>query len=240
MKKWCGSVFLIFSLLMAGGCSNEKAVAKEDVEKLEALQTKVQVPVVNDFLQKFDFDQRKKTKTHVVLHFISNAAHNPENPYIYEDIRNIFVEYDVAPHYMIDRDGVIYYLLPENRVARHSGKGELVEFPDYKDHLNDYSIGIELMAIGTEAEMETVITPEQYLTIPQEHIGYTEAQYESLNLLLDDILARNPKIKNDRNHILGHDEYAPGRKTDPGSLFDWSKLKQAVKHGDGSHVPAGM
>ena len=56
------------------------------------------------------------------------------------------------------------------------------------------------------------------------HIGYTEAQYKSLSLLLDDILARNKKMKRDRNHIIGHDEYAPARKTDPGSLFDWSKI----------------
>jgi N-acetyl-anhydromuramyl-L-alanine amidase AmpD len=90
--------------------------------------------------------------------------------------------------------------------------------------LNKYSIGIELMAIGTEAEMAPMMSVEHYKKIPKEHIGYTEAQYGALNLLLDDILTRNKKIKRDREHIIGHDEYAPERKTDPGSLFEWVKV----------------
>jgi N-acetyl-anhydromuramyl-L-alanine amidase AmpD len=227
MKKWHKLLFLALSLLWLGGCSDEKAVVAKgevEIEKQEVIQTRVAIPVNYDFMQKFDFEQRKENKTHVVLHFISNAAMNPENPYIYEDIRKIFVEYEVGSHYLIDRTGEIYFLLPENRVARHSGKGNLRGFTEYKDHLNDYSIGIELMAIGTEAEMESMMTPEEYKKIPPEHIGYTDAQYQSLNRLLDDILARNKKIKRDRNHIIGHDEYAPERKTDPGSLFDWSKI----------------
>jgi N-acetyl-anhydromuramyl-L-alanine amidase AmpD len=223
MKKWFVLMLSAAAVLVAG-CSNEKAVAKEELAKTEILQTRLEVPVVKDFMQKFDFEPRKEAKTHVVLHFISNAAVNPENPYNYEDVRSIFTDYDVSPHYMIDREGVIYHLLPENRVARHSGKGELRGFPEYKDHLNDYSIGIELMAIGTEAEMKDMISSEDYQKIPTEHIGYTEAQYKSLNLLLDDILARNPYIKRDSTHIIGHDEYAFGRKTDPGSLFDWEMI----------------
>lgn len=215
---------LLAAVVLVAGCSNEKAVAKEELRKSKVLQTRIEVPVVKDFMQKFDFEPRKEAKTHVVLHFISNAAVKPDNPYNYDDIRSIFTEYDVAPHYMIDREGVIYYLLPENRIARHSGKGELPGFPEYKDHLNDFSIGIELMAIGTEAEMEAMMSSEDYKKIPQEFIGYTDAQYESLNLLLEDILARNPKIKNDRTHIIGHEEYAHGRKSDPGSLFDWKKI----------------
>lgn len=31
-------------------------------------------------------------------------------------------------------------------------------------------------------------------------------------------------VKRNRKHVLGHDEYAPGRKTDPGELFDWERL----------------
>lgn len=226
MKKWYLLMFLALSLLWLGGCSDEMAVAKGEPEKAEVIQTKIEVPVIKDFLQKFDFEQRKERKTHVVLHFTSNAALNPEDPYVYEDIRGIFKEYDVSPHYMIDRNGVIYYLLPENRVARHAGKGDLEGYPEYKDHLNDFSIGIELMAIGTEAEMQSIIPSEEYKKIPKEHIGYTEAQYKSLKLLIDDIIARNPKIKRNRTHIIGHDEYAKGRKTDPGSLFNWGRIIQ--------------
>jgi N-acetyl-anhydromuramyl-L-alanine amidase AmpD len=227
MVKRLVLTILLISLVGAGGCSNrthEEAVSKAEPEKPAAAQKVIQIPVKKDFMPKLNFVPRSDIKTHVVLHFISNAAVNPDNPYIYEEIRGIFVDYDVAPHYMIDRNGEIYFLLPETRSARHSGKGELNEYPEYKDHLNDYSIGIELMAIGTEEEMETMMSPEDYKKIPPEHIGYTEAQYKSLNLLLDDILARNSKVKKDRKHIIGHDEYAPDRKTDPGSLFDWKKI----------------
>lgn len=214
-------------IFLTGGCSHrfeEEAVAKTKVENTKKAPAGIRVPVTKDFMPNMNFVPRSNVKTHVVLHFISNAANNPENPYVYEEIRNIFIDYDVSPHYMIDRDGDIYFLLPESRRARHAGKGELLDFPDYKDGLNDHSIGIELMAIGTEAEMEPMMSHDDYKKIPQEHIGYTEAQYKSLNLLLDDILARNKKIKRDKIHIIGHDEYAQERKTDPGSLFDWAKI----------------
>lgn len=219
-------VLLIFLLIM-GGCSgqtHDQVVVKAETKKSRDVNAEVQIPVTKDFMPRLNFVPRSNSKTHVVLHFISNAAMNPEHPYIYEDIREIFVDYDVSPHYMIDREGEIYYLLPETRAARHAGKGELPGYPDYKDDLNDYSIGIELMAIGTEAEMGTMLSAEAYKKIPQEHIGYTEAQYQSLNMLLEDILARNKSILRNREHIIGHDEFAPERKNDPGSLFDWSKI----------------
>ncbi|MBS8265704.1 N-acetylmuramoyl-L-alanine amidase [Mesobacillus boroniphilus] len=227
MMKWT----MLLLLLMAGGCSasiEEEAVAKAEVEKPKVVQAGVQIPVIKDFMPRLNFVPRSDVKTHVVLHFSSNAVGNPENPYVYEEIRKVFDEYDVSPHYMIDRNGQIYYMLPETRAARHAGKGDLADFPDYADHLNRYSIGIELMAIGTGEEMATMMSTEDYKKIPQEHIGYTDAQYDALNLLLDDIVARNRNIKKDRDHIIGHDEYAPERKTDPGSLFDWSRVVSVI------------
>ena len=219
-------VLLMFLLITAGcsGQAHEEVVAKAETKVSRDVYKEIQIPVTKDFMPRLNFVPRSNSKTHVVLHFTSNAVLNPENPYIYEDIRKIFVEYDVSPHYMIDREGEIYYLLPETRAARHAGKGELPGYPEYIDDLNDYSIGIELMAIGTEEEMGTMLSEAAYKKIPQEHIGYTEAQYQSLNSLLEDILARNKKILRNRDHIIGHDEYAPERKNDPGSLFDWSKL----------------
>lgn len=230
MKKSGMAVFVFLIILMAG-CESRGAVTKAQPEKAKGAPAMVQIPVVKDFLPKFHFERRQETKTHVVLHFSSNAAMNLENPYIYEEIREIFVEYNVSPHYLIDRDGIVYFLLPENRVARHSGKGELTGYPGYKDRLNDFSIGIELMAIGTEPEMQSIISSEDYKKIPEHHIGYTEAQYTALNALLDDILTRNKNIKRDRKHIVGHNQYAPTRKTDPGTLFDWTRI---LKKADGS------
>ncbi|MBM7662507.1 N-acetyl-anhydromuramyl-L-alanine amidase AmpD [Bacillus mesophilus] len=167
---------------------------------------------------------RVGTISHVVLHFMSNAAVKPNDPYNIEDLTNIFIEYGFSTNYMIARDGTIYRLVPENRTAFHAGPGYLAEFEFYDDILNGYSIGIELLAIGTKEEMTSMIPAKTYNTIDPAHIGYTEAQYESLNNLLDSILKRNPSILPNRDHIIGHDEYAPNRKSDPGSLFDWSKV----------------
>ena len=81
-----------------------------------------------------------------------------------------------------------------------------------------------MMAIGTKEEMSSILPVAHYDSIPQSHIGFTEAQYQSLDNLINDIVERYPAIKHDRVHIVGHDEYAPDRKSDPGSLFDWSKI----------------
>lgn len=217
---------VILLALVLSGCSDrvqEEVVARAEVKKPSA-SIEVEIPVKKDFMPNLNFVPRSNEPTHIVLHFISNAGNDPYNPYKYEDIRNIFIDYDVSPHYMIDRDGEIYFLLPESRAARHAGKGKIEGYNDYDDTLNKYSIGIELMAIGSEAEMQQMMSSEHYRKIPAEHIGYTEAQYQALNLLIDDILARNSMIKRDRKHIIGHDEYAPDRKTDPGSLFEWKKI----------------
>lgn len=134
------------------------------------------------------------------------------------------MEYGVSAHYIIGRKGEIYRLVPENRVAFHAGKGNLEKFPKYKNKLNKYSIGIELMAIGTEKEMNSMLSPAVYNSVDSANIGYTNAQYRSLKRLVRGIIKRNSSIKYDRIHIIGHSEYAPGRKTDPGTLFDWSKI----------------
>lgn len=169
-------------------------------------------------------EPREELVTHVVIHFSSYAAVKPEQPYEVNDIYRTFEEYGVSAHYLIDREGKIFKMVPEDRVAYHAGKGHLEQFPEYKDRLNHHSIGIEIMAIGTKEEMLPMMSADTYRKIKDEHIGYTDAQYESVRKLIDDIATRYPHVKKDRNHIIGHDEYAKGRKTDPGSLFDWRKI----------------
>lgn len=166
---------------------------------------------------------RVAENTHIVIHFASNANNNQENPYILDDVYNIFKDYEVSSNYVIDKDGEVYMLVPEDRVAFHAGKGTLENYPEYENKLNHYSIGIELLGIGTKEEMEPIIGVANFNKINPDLLGFTDAQYDSLNLLIDDIIARNDKIIKDRNHIIGHDEYNPN-KTDPGTLFDWSRI----------------
>lgn len=169
-------------------------------------------------------EERTEEITHIVLHFSSAVGHNYNDPYDIHTIRHIFIDYGVSCHYMIDRDGTIYELVPEDRVAYHAGKGTLPDKKHYEDRLNQFSIGIELLAIGTKEEMGLMIDEETYDKIAREHIGYTEAQYEALNELITDITLRYDTLEKTREHTIGHDEYAPDRRTDPGSLFEWEKI----------------
>lgn len=182
------------------------------------------VPINNYYLPSQNSKVRTEKVTHVMIHFISNASIKPQDPYKIQDIYRIFVNSGVSSHYMIGRDGAIYRLVGEDRVAFHAGKGSLPGFPTHRNKMNEYSIGIELLAIGTRDEMLPVMSGKKYDLIAPFNIGYTDAQYRSLNYLLNDILKRHPSVQRNRKHIVGHDEYAPGRKTDPGKLFDWSRI----------------
>ncbi|WP_051359590.1 N-acetylmuramoyl-L-alanine amidase [Paucisalibacillus globulus] len=173
-------------------------------------------------------ENRTTPITHAVIHFSSNVLAKPENPFQVRDIYNIFKDYGVSAHYVIDRSGQVYQFVSEDRVAYHAGKGSLSNYPTYNNKLNAYSIGIELLAIGTKQEMASMMSEEHYDTIDPLHIGYTAEQYETLKELLVDISTFYGTIPLDRDHIIGHDEYAPDRKTDPGSLFDWNHLMDLV------------
>ncbi len=167
---------------------------------------------------------KDKPVTHLMIHFCSVCTEQPQNPYDLNAICRVFEDYGVSAHYLIGRDGTVYQLVDENRVTYHAGKGKL-PFPPYLENsFNGSSIGIELMGIGTQKEMAVFMDAEAYARIAKSDIGFTEEQYASLKQLIADIQKRHPEIKTDRQHIVGHDEYAPTRKTDPGSLFDWKKI----------------
>ena len=194
----------------------------------EAYEEQIELVSDDDSLDDVPIDdpcplERQGEITHVVIHFISNVIENRADPFLIEDIHRIFQEYGVNAHYLIDRDGTIHPVVPENQVAFHAGRGSLAGFPEYEDNLNEHSIGIELLGIGTQEEMSQFLTAEEYNALNPSLIGFTDAQYVSLNRLLNDILARHPGIQPNRAHIIGHSEYAPD-KPDPGELFAWERL----------------
>ena len=55
-----------------------------------------------------------------------------------------------------------------------------------------------------------------------DEVPYEAAQYETLRTLLP-LLLEVYSIPRER--IVGHSDVAPGRKTDPGPSFDWSRLR---------------
>jgi len=158
-----------------------------------------------------------------MLHYTSNALENPTNPMDLDKVLSIFKRYKVSAHYLIDRDGRVYRLVSENRIAFHAGKGVLSHDSSTQNALNGQSIGIELMAVGTASEMQK-LGVINYQLIPESAIGFTEAQYQSLKQLLIELAGRHPDFKPNCLQVVGHDAYAPARRGDPGLLFDWQKL----------------
>ncbi|MGA0839760.1 MAG: 1,6-anhydro-N-acetylmuramyl-L-alanine amidase AmpD [Pseudomonadales bacterium] len=104
----------------------------------------------------------------------------------------------VSAHLLIDRRGEIVQCVPFNRRAWHAG----VSAWRRRTSCNRFSIGIELE--GAE-------------TVP-----YTEAQYQALGSVLAALMARYPALGPDT--VVGHTEVAPGRKRDPGPVFDWKRV----------------
>jgi N-acetylmuramoyl-L-alanine amidase len=107
----------------------------------------------------------------------------------------------ISPHYMIDRDGTVTQFVDEEMRAWHAGKA----FWRGEEDINSRSIGIELVNPGHENGYES----------------FPDEQMDALILLCKKIMNRND-IK--LEFILGHSDVSPGRKLDPGELFDWKRL----------------
>ncbi len=108
----------------------------------------------------------------------------------------------VSSHLLIRRDGEIVQYVPFQKRAWHAG---LSCFGD-RERCNDFSIGIELEGTDDQA--------------------YEDIQYRQLIQVTQALMRTYPLIK--VNHIVGHNDIAPGRKTDPGPHFDWQRLRQAL------------
>jgi len=109
----------------------------------------------------------------------------------------------VSAHVLIRRDGEIIQFVPFHDRAWHAGSS----CHEGRDGCNDFSVGIELE--GTDdGEFE-------------------DLQYEKLAAVVSALVKEYPGLRTDR--IVGHSEIAPGRKTDPGTGFDWTLLSALLK-----------
>ena len=158
-----------------------------------------------------NFDQRPKNSEIklIVIHNISLPPENFEPESVKKFFKNEldFESHDffytikdlkVSSHFVIDRTGKIYQFVSVYDRAWHAGVSSFKS----QDNCNDFSLGIEL--IGSDN------TP------------FEDNQYDALNKLIETLCSSFPKIK--KENIVGHSEIAPGRKTDPGPFFDWSKI----------------
>ena len=104
----------------------------------------------------------------------------------------------VSSHLIIERTGAICQYVPFTDQACHAG----ISLLSHRTHCNEFSIGIEL-----EGAID---------------IDYTSPQYDQLALVLLALFNAYPTLS--LGSLVGHNEVAPSRKTDPGPRFDWQGL----------------
>ena len=108
----------------------------------------------------------------------------------------------VSAHVLIRRDGTPVQFVPFGARAWHAGVSQY----HGSAACNDFSIGIELE--GTD------------------DTAFAEPQYGTLAAVIAALLAGYDTLAATR--IVGHSDIAPGRKLDPGTRFDWPRLRSLV------------
>lgn len=110
----------------------------------------------------------------------------------------------VSAHFLVRRRGELLQFVGTEARAWHAGVSRFGE----RERCNDFSIGVELEGTG--------------------EVPFTAAQYRRLAWLATALARRHPL-----RWVAGHSDIAPGRKSDPGVWFDWSRFLADVR-------PAGL
>jgi N-acetyl-anhydromuramyl-L-alanine amidase AmpD len=134
---------------------------------------------------------------------------------------------EVSSHYVIGKGGEVVQCVLDEKRAWHAGPSHM----DERTHVNNFSIGIEL--VNDETGLD----------------AFTEAQYASLITLTADLMYRyNIPL----NHIVGHRDVTdfPKERQDPADNFDWVRLfngatetlatKEVRRAESGESVPASV
>ena len=108
----------------------------------------------------------------------------------------------VSAHVLVRRDGEPVQFVPFGLRAWHAG----VSSWQGRSACNDFSIGIEME--GTDEG------------------AYESAQYRTLTALIGALCDVYPTLARER--VVGHSDIAPGRKSDPGSRFEWKLLRELL------------
>ena len=180
--------------------------------------------VIQKQLPAFCFPGRKIRELRMlVIHYFSGRWQFPDDPFNMQKCWDLFVDLNLPPdqrkhypmpdlkkrsyasaQYLIGRDALneTWSLVPDNLVAWHAGESEWVIDGERVTNLNEWSIGFELVNDGK--------TP------------YTNAQYKMLAHLCAPYDVPVMLMR-------GHNEISPGRKHDPGELFDWPFFQALVE-----------
>ena len=112
-------------------------------------------------------------------------------------------ELKVSSHFLIRRDGALIQFVPCAKRAWHAGASAWRG----RERCNDFSIGVELEGVDESA--------------------YADAQFRTLSRLFLTLRERYTIVD-----VVGHADISPGRKTDPGSAFDWGRFREFLAVAD--------
>jgi AmpD protein len=138
----------------------------------------------------------------IVIHAISLPPKEYGGDYVEKFFLNKLKILKVSSHLYIKRDGEITQFVPFDKRAWHAGESSFNGEYD----CNDFSIGIELE--GSDCD------------------NFTDNQYQVLIDVTKQLMNEYPDIK--KNSIKGHSDIAPGRKTDPGDKFEWTRYLNKI------------
>ncbi len=110
----------------------------------------------------------------------------------------------VSAHYMVEEDGRVFALVPEDKRAWQAGRS----WWQGDEDLNSRSIGIEIVNGGHDFGLPP----------------FPAVQVDAVIALCKDILARWPIAP---HRVVAHSDIAPDRKEDPGERFPWKRLAEA-------------
>ena len=142
-----------------------------------------------------NFDERDQPVSMLVLHYTGM----PDAASAIERLRD--PESGVSCHYLVDEDGKVLRMVPEEKRAWHAGKS----WWRGVRNVNGASIGIEIVNPGHE-------------------FGYRPFPRVQMEALLPLIAGLVDRHRIPRANVVGHSDVAPARKEDPGELFPWEAL----------------
>jgi len=143
-------------------------------------------------------------------------------------------ERKASAHLVVAGNGEITQLVPFDTIAWHAGKSSY----GGRSSFNNFSVGIEIDNAGRLTRAESGYVSWFGRSYPEEkviratHRNETEPTFwhqyteEQINAVFDicSVLRQAYPI----THIVGHEEIAPSRKTDPGPAFPLDKLRDRL------------
>lgn len=154
-----------------------------------------------------NFNERTAPPSMIVLHYTGMQTGEAALERLRDEAAG------VSSHYLVEEDGRVFRMVPEERRAWHAGASFWRGVRD----VNGASVGIEIVNPGHEFG---------YRPFP-------EPQIAAVLALVADIRSR---WQVDDRDIVGHSDVAPSRKIDPGELFPWKRFAEAG-HGLWAEAP---